>query len=131
MISSFQNFSSLMYNPPAAFNHVGGGHVGQQQQQQLHSVYNAVAAAQHGVYNGGQQPVPYHPADYGAQPQLPQPSAYTAPSRYYETPRPAAVAPEPAASRKKSSQQPPVQYTRVQSGVPGGKTIRDEAGAQT
>lgn len=117
MISSFQNFSgaaatAAAYNPMAYSHHAGHG-------QQLHSVYGAVATAAHqAAYNAGQQPVAYHPADYGAPAPPPQPS------RYYESPnRPPMATPEPPNRKKPVPQQPPVQFTRVQGGVPGGTYI--------
>lgn len=119
---------------PAVYSHGG----------QLQSVYDVVAAAaaaggarHHGqgaaYTNAGQQPVPYHPADYGsppyAQPPYQQPAyahqPYTTPppppTRYYE-PAPRPGTPEPPNRKKPAPQQqsPPVQYTRVQGGVPGG-----------
>lgn len=149
MISALHNVSAAAavagaggYGP-AVYSHGG----------QLQSVYSVVAAAaaaagvgahQHvpgaAYNNAGQQPVPYHPADYGsppyAQPAYTQPpyqqpayaqQPYTTPppppSRYYESaPRPGT--PEPP-NRKKPApqQQPPVQYTRVQGGVPGGTFV--------
>lgn len=139
MISSFQNFSDAaqfagyggvpgaMYSPGGGVaNPMYGHHHGQ-----LQSVYSAVAASaqQAGVYNAaGQQPVPYHPAEYGgqqpAQLQL-QSSPYMPPSRYHEPPRPSATTTElpnrkKPASASAPSQQSSVQYTRVQAGVSGG-----------
>lgn len=119
MISSFQNFSgaataAAAYNP-MAYSHHAAGHG-----QQLHSVYGAVAAAaQQAAYNAGQQPVAYHPADYGSPP--PQPS------RHYESPnrRPMTTT-EPPNRKKPVPQQPPVQFTRVQGGVPGGTYIKNK-----
>jgi hypothetical protein len=115
MISSFQNLSgpatAAAYNPMAYSHHAGHG-------QQLHSVYGAVAAAaHHAAYNAGQQPVPYHPADYGSPVPPPQPPQS---HRYYETPNRQMTTPEPPNRKKPVPQQPPVQFTRVQSGVPGG-----------
>ncbi|XP_025419786.1 protein spaetzle 3 [Sipha flava] len=125
MISSFQNFSGTvpppLYSHPTVYDPVRGQH-------QLHPAYSAVAAAaaaaaaaQRSVFTAsGQRPVPYHQqeADYG-------PSPYTPPSRRYESDRsPVAVATPDPPNRKNAPQQPltPIQYTRVQGGVSGGKT---------
>jgi len=116
MISSFQNFSgaatAAAYNPMVYSHHAGHG-------QQLQSVYGSVAVAAHqAAYNGGQQPVAYHPADYGSA--VPPPQQH----RYYESPnRPQMTTPEPPNRKKPVPQQPPVQFTRVQGGVPGGTYI--------
>lgn len=122
MISSFQNFTGG--TPAVVYNHhvaptMYSDHRGQpvHEQQQLKSVFDAVAAAA-----VGQQPVPYHPADFGS-PYAPQ----QPPRRYYETPRPSGMPTEPPNRKRPPQQQqqqqqpPPVQYTRVQGGVPGGK----------
>lgn len=126
MISSYQNFSgaataAAAYNPMAYSHHAGHG-------QHIQSMYgSAVAAAAHQAaynagqqpvaYNAGQKPVAYHPADYGSPVPPPQQS------RYYESPnRPPMTTPEPPNRKKPVPQQPPVQFTRVQGGVPGGKT---------
>jgi len=127
MISSYQNFSGVAataaaFNPMAYSHHAGHG-------QHLQSMYGgAVAAAAHQAaynggqqpvaYNPGQQPVAYHPADYGSP--VPPPKQ----SRYYESPnRPPMTTPEPPNRKKPVPQQPPVQFTRVQGGVPGGTFI--------
>lgn len=92
---------------------------------QLQSVYNAVAAQQHDVYNnaaGQQPPMPYRPAaeyDGAKRPQSP----YMTPSRYYEPHRPSTTAAPPSRKHPVRPQQPSppsVQYTRVEAGVPGG-----------
>lgn len=116
MISSFQNLSAAAtaaaYNPMAYNHHAGHG-------QQLHSVYGAAAVAAHqAAYNVGQQPVPYHPADYGS-------AVPPQPPRYYDTPNRPVTTPEPPNRKKPVPQQPPVQFTRVQSGVPGGTYNND------
>lgn len=128
MISSFQNFTAgapFGYGAPAdPLMYTGGGGVGAG--HQLQSVYNAVAAAaQQGGYNVGQQPVPYHPAEYSRRPQQQQqplpPYEPPTPPRYRSPPT-TPPAPREPPNRKKPAQ-PPVQYTRVQGGVPGGTII--------
>lgn len=120
MISSFQNFTGAVPPPPPPYSHPAV-YDPARGQHQLHPA--AYSAAQRGVFTTvGQHPVPYHhqQADYGPSPYTPPPPP--PPSRHYEPHRPAAASTPDPPNRKKPPQQPPtpVQYTRVQGGVPGG-----------